>query len=112
MANSVVGELTAAARACWTANQSADGALGQPTGQVAITSQLTFFELALLNNNIDISIIIKIEYGEVCPIAISANGIQYRMVIGHLWQMGLVVGMVDVAHKVQLMHYDHATRIW
>ena len=110
MANSVVGELTTAARACWTANQSADGALGQPTGQVVITSQLTFFELAL-NNNIDISIIIKIEYGEVCPIAISADGMQYPTVVGHLWQMGPVVGMVDVAHKVQLMHYGLTTRI-
>ena len=110
MANSVVGELTTAARACWTANQSANGALGQPTGQVGITSQLTFFEL-VLNNDIDISIIIKIEYGKVCPIAISADGIQYCMVVGHLWQMGLVVGMVDVAHKVQLMHYGHTARI-
>ena len=111
MANSVIGELATAARACWTANQSANGVLGQPTGQVAIISQLTLFELALLNNNIDISIIIKIEYGEVCPIAISADGIQYCMVIGHLWQTGPVVGMVDVAHKVQLMHYGLTTRI-
>ena len=102
----------AAARTCWTANQSTNGALGQLTGQVGITSQPTLFELALLNNNIDISIIIKIEYCEVCPIAISADGIQYCMVIGHLWQTGPIVGMVDVAHKVQLMHYDHATRIW
>ena len=47
--------LTTAAKACWIANQSADGALGQLTGQVAITSQLTFFELAL-NNNININI--------------------------------------------------------
>ena len=107
----MVGDLTTVARACWTANQSADGALRQPTRQVAITSQPTFFELALLNNNIDISIIIKIEYGEVCPIAISANGIQYCTVIGHLWQMGPVVGMVDVAHKVQLMNYGLTTRI-
>ena len=107
----MVGELTTAARACWTANQSADGALGQLTGQVAIPSQLTLFELALLNNNIDMSIIIKIEYGEVCPLAISADGIQYHMVIGLLWQMGLVVGMVDVAHKVQLMYYGLPARI-
>ena len=107
----MVGELTTAARACWTANQSADGALGQLTGQVAISSLLTLFELVLLNNNIDVSIIIKIEYGEVCPIAISANGIQYCTVIGHLWQMGPVVGMVDVAHKVQLMNYGLTTRI-
>ena len=106
----MVGELTAAARACWTANQSADGALGQPTGQVVITSQPTFFELALLNN-IDISIIIKIEYSKVCPTVISADGMQYCMVIGHLWQMGPVVGMVDVAHKVQLMHYGLTARI-
>ena len=49
-----------AARACWTANQSANGALGQLTGQVGITSQLTLFELALLNDNIDVSIIIKV----------------------------------------------------
>ena len=112
MANSVVGELTTAARACWTANQSADGVLGQPTGQVVITSQPTLFELALLSDNIDISIIIKIEYGKVCPIAINANGIQYCMVIGHLWQMGPVVGMVNVAHKVQLMHYGLTARIW
>ena len=111
MANSVVGELTTASRACWIANQSANGALGQLTGQVVITSQPTFFELALLNNNIDISIIIKIEYGKVCPIAISANGIQYPTVVGHLWQMGPVVGMVDVAHKVQLMHYGLTARI-
>ena len=111
MANSVVGELTTAARACWTANQSADGALGQPTGQVVITSQLTFFELAL-KNNIDISIIIKTEYGKVCLIAISADGMQYPTVVGHLWQMGPVVSMVDVAHKVQLMHYGLTTRIW
>ena len=107
----MVGELTTAARACWTANQSAEGTLGQPTGQAVITSQLTFFELAL-NNNIDISIIIKIEYGEVCPIAISADGMQYPTVIGHLWQMGPVVGMVNVAHKVQLMHYGLTARIW
>ena len=52
-----------------------------------------------------------IEYGEVCLIAISADGIQYCMVIGHLWQMGPVVGMVDVAHKVQLMHYGLPARI-
>ena len=112
MANSVVGELTTAARACWTANQSANGVLGQPTGQEVITSQPTCFELALLNNNIDISIIIEIEYGKVCPIAISADGIQYHMVIDHLWQMDPVIGMVDVAHKVQLMHYGLTARIW
>ena len=111
MANSVVGELTAAARACWTANQSADGALGQPKGHVVITSQPTFFELALLKNNIDISIIIKIEYGKVCLLAISADGMQYHTVVGHLWQTGPVVGMVDVAHKVQLMHYGLTARI-
>ena len=65
MANSVVGELTVAARACWTANQSINGALGQLTGQVGISSQPTLFELALLNNNIDVSIIINVEYCEV-----------------------------------------------
>ena len=80
MANSVVGEPTTAAMACWTSNQSANGALGQPTGQVVIPSQPTCFELAL-NNNIGISIIIKIEYGEVCPIAISADGMQYPTVV-------------------------------
>ena len=106
----MVGELTTASRACWTANQFANGALGQLTGQAVITSQPTFFELAL-NNNIDISIIIKIEYGKVCPIAISADGMQYPTVVDHLWQTGLVVGMVDVAHKVQLMHYGLTTRI-
>ena len=51
-------------------DQSADsgvvGLMGQPTGYIGVmTSQPTVVCLAVLNNHIDISLIIKIQYGEV-----------------------------------------------
>ena len=66
---------------CWGNDQSADGGvvglMGWPTGYVriltsrltvevaVITSQPTVVCLAVLNNHIDISLIIKIQYSEV-----------------------------------------------